>query len=151
MRSGFCFDTPYGVVLVEIDEVVVSIAFPQKHIYLENEEGLRIPCVLKPLNGEQRNAYLEFVDKMVVRDAKGDTIGMKTWKGSNTKLLSLTLYRAKLDDLGKPLVSDGRWAADKLWAETELTKYPDEALQTMTKLSIGLSKLNEKPEQAGND
>lgn len=129
----------------------LTIGFASLPFELEDESGNTIYAVMRELSGDKRNEYMDFVQGKVKRDDKGEAVGMTSWKGSQTKLLSLCLYYAELTEAGRPVEAGSCWAIDKLIPEKTLKEWPDQALQFLSNSAMKLSKLNETVKEAGND
>ena len=128
----------------------ISLAFNTLPFELEKADGTTLFAVMTELSGQRRNEYMDFVDSKVKRDESGGPIGMKSWKGSQTKILSLCLHYAEMDEDGRPVEQGSSFKPLGLIKETELTTWPDAALQLLSKSAVQLSRLNETPEEAGN-
>jgi hypothetical protein len=128
----------------------VTIGFNSLPFELEDEHGNTIFAVMREISGGTRCEYMDFVQSKVKRDGSGEAVGMTSWKGTQTKLLSLCLFYAQLDDAGRPEEAGACWAVDKLVPEKTLKDWPDQALQFLSQQAMLLSKLTETSEQAGN-
>lgn len=128
----------------------LTIGFASLPFELEDENGDTIYAVMRELSGDKRNEYMDFVQGKIKRDSNGEAVGMTSWKGSQTKLLSLCLYYAKLSEAGRPVEASTCWAVDKLIPEKTLKDWPDKALQFLSNAAMQLSKLNETAQEAGN-
>lgn len=128
----------------------ISIGFNSLKFDLDNDGDITYAVMLE-LSGADRNRYMEFVDKNVQRDAEGKAIGMKSWKRSQTFLLSLCLHHAKLDETGRPVVNGDSYEAGDLITEQVLASWPDHPLQLLSQSAVSLSKLAETRKDAGND
>ena len=128
----------------------ISIGFNSLKFDLDNNGEITYAVMLE-LSGADRNRYMEFVDKNVQRNADGKATGMKSWKRSQTFLLSLCLHHAKLDETGRPVVSGDSYEAGDLITEQTLASWPDHPLQILSQSAVALSKLAETREDAGNE
>lgn len=128
----------------------ISLAFNTLPFELELADGSTLYAVMTEMSGKSRNEYMDFVDSKVKRDDDGQPVGMKSWKGSQTKILSLCLHRAELEKDGLPVEQGSSFKPGDLIKEAELTTWPDAALQLLSKAAVQLSRLNESPEEAGN-
>jgi len=129
----------------------LSISFASLAFDLEQADGSVLHAVLLELSGSDRNRYMEFVDKNVQRNAEGEAVGMKSWKQSQTFLLSLCLHRAELDETGRPVEINDSYKAGDLIKNEELASWPDHPLQLLSQSAISLSRLHETKDEAGND
>lgn len=129
----------------------LSLGFQSLSFELEDENGETIYAVMRELSGDKRNEYMDFVQGKVKRDADGEAVGMTSWKGSQTKLLSLCLFYAEVNEAGRPVEAGDCWAVNKLITEKTLKDWPDQALQFLSNQAMLLSKIGETVKQAGND
>lgn len=128
----------------------ISLAFNTLPFEFELPNGDTMYAVMTELSGSARNEYMDFVDQKVKRNDEGTPVAMKSWKGSQTKILSLCLHYAKLGDDGRPEEQGSSFVPGDLIKEAELKTWPDAALQLLSKSAAQLSRLNESPEEVGN-
>ena len=102
-------------------------------VVLTDKDGVEKKYSLKELVGNARNLYLDTVKDRVIVDSEGEAIGMKTFKGMQSDLLSKCFY-----DSEDKLVSLD--SIEDLPSSTQLTLYTEarilSALDTKEKEEI---------------
>lgn len=133
------------------ESIKLNIGFARVNFEFELETGERIYAILREMNGSDRNKYMEWAEGLVRRNEAGDVIGMKSFKDSQTFVLNLCLFKAELDDTGRPVELNGNWKMAKAFDKGELAQWPDHVLQTLSAKAMEISKINETKEEVGND
>lgn len=134
-----------------MEPIKLDLGFVKVNFQFELPNGDRIYAIMREMNGADRNRYMEWVEGIVKRNDAGQVVGMKQFKDSQTFVLSLCLFKAELDDSGRPLEVNGEWKLGKAFDKGELAQWPDQALQVLSRKAMELSKLEENEEEVGND
>ena len=133
------------------ESIKLNLGFARINFEFELENGDRVFAILREMNGSDRNKYMEWAEGLVKRNDSGDVVGMRSFKDSQTFVLSLCLYKAELDDTGRPVELHGNWKIGKAFDKGELAQWPDHALQTLSAKAMEISRLTETSDEVGND
>jgi hypothetical protein len=108
--------------------VRVSILRKSQPVELETKDGEYVRYSVKEMNGAQRDEYFNKTASRTTRDASGEVVGMKDYKGLYSTLLSFCLYDA-----------DG-----KAIPESQIQEWPDTAQKALFEVARDLNGLNAK-------
>jgi hypothetical protein len=105
-------------------------------VELEDAGGKVLRCVMRELDGQERDKFLNIMSTRMKTDAKGKPSGVKDFTNLQASLLVASLFKPD----GKPFTS------------AELQKFPSSTQTELFKMAQKLSGLDEKPEDdAKND
>lgn len=110
------------------DAVRISVLRKSQPVELEVAENEVVVYSVKEMTGAQRDEYLNKVTQKTTRDANGEVVGMKDYKGLYSNLLSLCLYDAD----GKPI------------PESKIQEWPDTAQKVLFDIATDLNGLKPK-------
>lgn len=115
------------------DTVRISVIRKTQPVELEIADGQVVMYYVKEMTGAQRDEYLNKMTSKTNRDANGDVVGMKDYKGLYSNLLSFCLYES----------------GDKLIPESKIQEWPDTAQKVLFDIASELNGL--KPKKNGED
>jgi hypothetical protein len=110
------------------DAVRISVIRKSQPVELEIADGDFVVYSVKEMTGAQRDDYLNKVTSKTTRDASGEVIGMKDYKGLYSTLLALCLYDAE----GKAI------------PESKIQEWPDTAQKVLFDIATDLNGLKPK-------
>jgi len=117
------------------DAVRISVLRKSQPVELELAEGELVLYAIKEMTGAQRDEYLNKVTQKTTRDASGEVVGMKDYKGLYSTLLSFCLYDAD----------------SKLIPESKIQEWPDTAQKALFDIAIELNGLKAKKADEGSE
>jgi len=117
------------------DAVRISVLRKSQPVELELAEGELVRYAIKEMTGAQRDEYLNKVTQKTTRDASGEVVGMKDYKGLYSTLLSYCLYDAD----------------SKLIPESKIQEWPDTAQKALFDIAIELNGLKAKKADEGSE
>lgn len=117
------------------DAVRISVLRKSQPVELELAEGQVVQYAVKEMTGAQRDEYFNKTAQRTTRDANGEVVGMKDYKGLYSTLLSFCLYDA-----------DG-----KLIPESKIQEWPDTAQKALFDIAIELNGLKVKKDDEGSE
>jgi hypothetical protein len=117
------------------DAVRISVLRKSQPVELELAEGELVRYAIKEMTGAQRDEYLNKVTQKTTRDASGEVVGMKDYKGLYSTLLSFCLYDAD----------------SKLIPESKIQEWPDTAQKALFDIAIELNGLKAKKADEGSE
>jgi hypothetical protein len=117
------------------DAVRISVLRKSQPVELELAEGELLLYAIKEMTGAQRDEYLNKVTQKTTRDASGEVVGMKDYKGLYSTLLSFCLYDAD----------------SKLIPESKIQEWPDTAQKALFDIAIELNGLKAKKADEGSE
>lgn len=103
----------------------ISVLRKSQPVDLEIEEGMVARYYVKEMTGAQRDEYFNRMANKTVKDASGEVVGMKDFKGLYSSLLSFTVY----DSEHKPV------------AEAKIQDWPDTAQKALFDLARDINGL----------
>jgi hypothetical protein len=107
------------------DAVRISVLRKSQPVELEVSEGDVVRYAVKEMTGAQRDEYFNKTAQRTTRDANGEVIGMKDYKGLYSTLLSFCVYDAD----GKPI------------PESKIQEWPDTAQKALFEIARDLNGL----------
>lgn len=107
------------------DAVRISVLRKSQPVELEVAEGELVLYAIKEMTGAQRDEYFNKTAQRTTRDANGEVIGMKDYKGLYSTLLSFCVYDAD----GKPI------------PESKIQEWPDTAQKALFEIARDLNGL----------
>ena len=110
------------------DAVRISVLRKSQPVELGVAVGDVVRYAVKEMTGAQRDEYFNKTAQRTTRDANGEVIGMKDYKGLYSNLLSLCLYDAD----GKPI------------PESKIQEWPDTAQKVLFDIATDLNGLKPK-------
>jgi hypothetical protein len=114
------------------EAVRISVLRKSQPVELEVAEGEVVRYAVKEMTGAQRDEYLNKITAKANRDAKGEVVGMKDYKGLYSTLLSFCVY----DTDGKPI------------PESKIQEWPDTAQKALFDIATELNGLQAKQTEA---
>lgn len=108
-----------------MSEIKLSIVRKSIPVTLETESGESIILSLKEMSGAQRDSYFNRVREQAILDAEGEIVGVKTYNGMLSSLLSYCLYDSE----------------NKLVKEDLIQSWPHEAQKALFDAAKSLNKL----------
>jgi len=107
------------------DAVKISILRKSRPVLLEMAEGQELEFSIKEMTGAQRDEYFNKASERTIRDAKGEVVGMKSYKGLYSTLLSFCLYDKD----------------SKAVPESTIQEWPNEAQKLLFDIAQDLNKM----------
>jgi|688.fasta_scaffold01606_28 hypothetical protein len=117
------------------DAVRISVLRKSQPVELELSEGEFVRYSIKELTGAQRDEYFNKTASRTNRDANGEVVSMKDYKGLYSTLLSFCLYDAD----------------SKLIPESKIQEWPDTAQKALFEIAIELNGLRIKKADEGSE
>lgn len=115
--------------------VKISVLRKSQPVDLELAEGQEARFFVKEMTGAQRDEYFNKTAQRTTRDASGEVIGMKDYKGLYSTLLAFCMYDA----------------ANKEVPESTIQGWPDSAQKALFEIARDLNGLKPAEGDSKND
>lgn len=134
-----------------MESLKLNNSFPTLNVELESGDGTTC-YVLRGMSGRDRGAFIKHNIETLKPDKDGRPTEFKNVHSIQVRLLTMTLFKATLDQSGEP-VRDSRdyFVPGEAVTEKEIGDLQGEVVQALFEASSKLSKLNETQEESKND